>query len=689
MSADHIQAYEGSEPYVFISYAHKDSAIVYNILRRLDERGVRIWYDDGIAPGSEWPDYIADHLLRASAVIAFITDNSVQSANCRREITFALSKNKPFISVFPGYVNSMSSGLELQLSAQQSVFRQNFKDEESFINKIVSTPFIIPCLRPAEKPVHAVAISVLNPESDVAKREAAAKTKAQLEAERLAAEEAAKEAARAARKKDKAVDGTKKKKWILPVCIAAFILICAGTFFFWHSLRIVICGDVYGPGTAVLTLRDETVTEKDVLQINRLKKLSSLSFENCTFVDNSLDSLIIPETLSTFCTEDCTGVHRLDFLSDTSLYYVNLFGCALTDDQIPDLSSTQIYHLDLHNNPDITEIPQVNVSDISFLDISDTAITYLTPVSQMSDLTQFNASNCPITNLAPLARLTKLTSLTLRYTDVRVFDDDIDSLEIHTIDFTGTPLTSAKALENQSKLVNVSFAYTLIDDISFLSRSSETLEFLNLYGCTALDTDDIDVLSSCTQLRELYLADLDLSGSDLSFAKNMASLQYFHVIHCGLQSVAGIGSHPDLITLRLALNEITDVAPLANVSSRTDFNLDLAANNISNATPLGIDYHVLSLMDNPITSMDFSSETEYPRYYLLLDYFDGLQNMDTANLYTWIFIYDVPKSEQVAMKDANYNYIFCQSRGEQLENSYNYFDYWPWADYLPEWKLAK
>lgn len=68
--------YEGSAPYIFISYAHKDSENVLRVLDVLRKRGYRIWYDDGIEPGSEWPEYIASHLDQASAVIAFISDNA-------------------------------------------------------------------------------------------------------------------------------------------------------------------------------------------------------------------------------------------------------------------------------------------------------------------------------------------------------------------------------------------------------------------------------------------------------------------------------------------------------------------------------------------------------------------------------------------------------------------------------------
>ena len=39
-------AYEGQEPYIFISYAHKDSNTVLPIIQGLQERGFRVWYRD-------------------------------------------------------------------------------------------------------------------------------------------------------------------------------------------------------------------------------------------------------------------------------------------------------------------------------------------------------------------------------------------------------------------------------------------------------------------------------------------------------------------------------------------------------------------------------------------------------------------------------------------------------------------
>ena len=139
-----IAAYEGNLPFIFVSYAHKDSREVFDLIEKLAARGYRIWYDEGIEPGSEWPENIANHLLRAEMVLAMITNDSMESVNCRREINYAMSKGKPLLSVVLEKTE-IPAGMELQLSSQQSVLRYNFTDENRFLDKIESCSYMDPC----------------------------------------------------------------------------------------------------------------------------------------------------------------------------------------------------------------------------------------------------------------------------------------------------------------------------------------------------------------------------------------------------------------------------------------------------------------------------------------------------------------------------------------------------------------
>ncbi len=55
-----FSAYKGDEPYIFVCYAHEDSAIVYPEMKWLHQQGVKIWYDEGISAGRIWRKEIAE-----------------------------------------------------------------------------------------------------------------------------------------------------------------------------------------------------------------------------------------------------------------------------------------------------------------------------------------------------------------------------------------------------------------------------------------------------------------------------------------------------------------------------------------------------------------------------------------------------------------------------------------------------
>jgi len=92
-----VPAYEGKNPYIFVSYAHRDSDIVLPVIESLYQRKYRVWYDEGIAAGSEWPKNIADHLNAASGVLVFVSDNSLKSPNCENEVVRAADSKKQLI----------------------------------------------------------------------------------------------------------------------------------------------------------------------------------------------------------------------------------------------------------------------------------------------------------------------------------------------------------------------------------------------------------------------------------------------------------------------------------------------------------------------------------------------------------------------------------------------------------------
>ncbi len=129
-----FQAYQGDEPYIFVAYAHRDSAKVYPELQRLHELGCRIWYDEGIELGVDWPNAVANAIEKCSYFIAFITPNSVESKNFRRELNLALNENKHFLPLYLEETE-LKFVLKLQISSFASLLKYN-ETPESYVKKL-------------------------------------------------------------------------------------------------------------------------------------------------------------------------------------------------------------------------------------------------------------------------------------------------------------------------------------------------------------------------------------------------------------------------------------------------------------------------------------------------------------------------------------------------------------------------
>lgn len=139
-----VEPYEGSQPYIFVSYRHDDKMQVYPYIEMLARDGYRIWYDEGITPGDEWTENIARHLEGCAVFIAFVTEASMNSHNCRREINFAVMREKTMISLFLDDVK-LSAGMEMLLSGRQGIFRNKYDIAEEFISKLIGAEGMSAC----------------------------------------------------------------------------------------------------------------------------------------------------------------------------------------------------------------------------------------------------------------------------------------------------------------------------------------------------------------------------------------------------------------------------------------------------------------------------------------------------------------------------------------------------------------
>jgi len=85
-------------PFVFLSYERRDRDYVFKLAQHMSDRGLDVWFDADIGPGSDWSLVLETKLRRCAAFVPIVTPASSRSPNCRKELGFAGRRDKP---IFP------------------------------------------------------------------------------------------------------------------------------------------------------------------------------------------------------------------------------------------------------------------------------------------------------------------------------------------------------------------------------------------------------------------------------------------------------------------------------------------------------------------------------------------------------------------------------------------------------------
>lgn len=186
------ETYEGDKPYIFVSYAHRDSALVLPAIKAIQEKGYPVWYDAGISPGSEWAEDIAQHLKNASLVLAFVSRSAIDSPNCRSEIVYAFGNRKPMLTVRLDKA-VLPAGLDMQLSLSQMFDAFAYENGDEFAARLAAAPIFSERIEPVLLEVFAEKRRQAEEEEKKRRQEEMLRQQHAEEARRLAAEQAERE----------------------------------------------------------------------------------------------------------------------------------------------------------------------------------------------------------------------------------------------------------------------------------------------------------------------------------------------------------------------------------------------------------------------------------------------------------------------------------------------------------------
>ena len=131
-----LAPYQGTEPYLFLSYSHRNADAAAEAIRWLKAAGFRVWYDEGVIPATEWDENIAQAIENCSYLIALISEAYLSSSNCLDELNYARDRNIPLLLIYLEDV-ALPSGLAMRLGRLLAIHRYRYDNPAAFYGKVV------------------------------------------------------------------------------------------------------------------------------------------------------------------------------------------------------------------------------------------------------------------------------------------------------------------------------------------------------------------------------------------------------------------------------------------------------------------------------------------------------------------------------------------------------------------------
>ncbi len=642
-----FKAYEGNEKFIFISYAHKDSDMVYPIIERLNNEGYRVWYDDGITPGSEWPENIADHLDRCETFVFFASPNSVSSDNCKREVNFALSRKKKFftISLVP---TEFSLGLELQISTQQNILFYEYKDIVKFYDTLFLASSLAECKRPEEKSEELIIDQPKPaPVSEVITPAPAQEVVTPTPVSNNTSYEQVTESSSS----DSVPTKKKSKKGLIIGLIAAAVLIVLILGIGVLSAVGVTVGvlsskvkfdefNEYDKNATSVYFSSDTIDSSYIKKLSRMKKITSISFSDCTFTDDA-------------------NLSSLKSLSNVDYLYIK--DCELADysfiEKMPNLNSLTI------SGGSFANVKSLQSEDVTYVDLTNVSDVSLNIFASCYDIYNFELTDCTLVeeNIVPL------------------------SSNISILKLSGCNLSDSSFLNYSgfNRLYSLDLSNNNLSDVCFIAGSYSSLGKLNLSG-NPIDAPSLAVVQNCSEITQLSLSGIPFD--DLSIVGQMRELDYLDLSGCGISDLSNGNLQPkELSVLMLQNNNISSLEPLKDLATPADgiSHFNISHNPISSfeGLPEQMTYGELiaydtKITDNPSDAMRYLSTCSINT--LAINYIDGIENL---NINENLYVIDCPGNLIVnAPADSYLDIILSHTSAsfdallkEKIQNSYYWY----------------
>ena len=284
----------------------------------------------------------------------------------------------------------------------------------------------------------------------------------------------------------------------------------------------------------------------------------------------------------------------------------------LSNNQIEDMSPlaglTKLWQLFLEGNPirDLTPLSGLNLTDLNISN-NPIKVSDISPLAALKELRTLDLLNNGISDIQPLSGLTELRTLLLKGNPIRDLTPlsglNLTDLKYDVIEQTAGQTDLAEAWMPDPVLrTAVRGEIGLLPDVPLTKERLQSAGYINVAG---KGISDITGLEFATNLSELNLRDNPIT--DLRPLANLTTLERLYLSDL-FRNTPTLDLHPlaNLINLEelfLENNKVSDISPLARLKKLQI--LDLAHNDISDLRPLvGLtELRKLRITGNPIENL--------------------------------------------------------------------------------------
>lgn len=136
---------------IFISYSHKDAETVNTIAKIIKKATVmEVWYDSSLRGGENYFSVIANQIIKSTFFVFIVSDNSVESDWCLRELEFAASERKIIVAI---WLDNITISPRVKLVIQNTHYINYYSASSDSFFGAVSKAFLEP--GSGQKPVYA------------------------------------------------------------------------------------------------------------------------------------------------------------------------------------------------------------------------------------------------------------------------------------------------------------------------------------------------------------------------------------------------------------------------------------------------------------------------------------------------------------------------------------------------------